>query len=173
MRSLVISAGLAENDSTAKRKDERGGKEGDEAEGTRSERERDMQSANRHTCPAWLSGWDSRWFEAARSSLNPLLSRCICIVWSGRGLCFVCVHNCVLASLCQRTIVCVCIWCKVLHCAQSGAPILSQWARAKVVNDPDLTRPLPLCQCMCVRMCVCVCVWVPAMLCPLYCCDFK
>lgn len=29
MRLLVIRAGLAENDSTAKRKDERGGKEGD------------------------------------------------------------------------------------------------------------------------------------------------
>lgn len=58
--------------------------------------------------------------------------------------------------LCGR----VCIWCKALYCAQSGAPILSQWARAKALGDPDLTRPLPPFQCepsvsMHVRICGC------------------
>ena len=62
--------------------------------------------------------------------------------------------------MCGKVIVCVCVcvWCKALHCAQSGAPILSQWARAKALNDPDLTRPLPLPQCVCVCVCVYACM---------------
>lgn len=36
----------------------------------------------------------------------------------------------------------MCVWCKALYCTQSGATILSQWAKTKALKDPDLTWPL-------------------------------
>lgn len=39
----------------------------------------------------------------------------------------------------------VCVCGKALYCVQSRAPILSQWSRAKGLNDPHLTQTLPLC----------------------------
>lgn len=63
----------------------------------------------------------------------------------------------------------VCVCGKALYCVQSRAPILSQWSRAKGLNDPHLTQTLPLCvhvhaggRCHLVLriMNVCVCVSV-------------
>lgn len=43
----------------------------------------------------------------------------------------VCMNVCVCVSVWEGNCLRVCIRCKALYCAQSGAPILSQWARAK------------------------------------------
>lgn len=70
--------------------------------------------------------------------------------------CFcICSWLCVFVSVSEGNCVCVCVfWCKALHCGQSGASILSQWARAKALDDPELTWLFPLCQCVwaCMQM---------------------
>lgn len=126
----------------------RGGR--DEGERDLENRKRDMQNTQTHThahlCS--LTQWFGQWIiRECMCSSNPSLLDATALFNLTRPE-LVCAHDCVCVCLCGSVCACMCIWCKALYCAQSGAPILSQWARAKALDDPDLTKPLPPCQCV-------------------------
>ncbi len=123
---------------------ERGDK--DERERTRAIEQKERYAEHTHSCA------DSGSFGSACAALTlPFSMHLYCLT---SVLVCECVCVCMVPTLGGNA--CVCIWCKALHCAQSGASILSQWARAKALNDPNLTWPLPLCHCVY----SCACGWL-------------
>lgn len=133
------------NTMTERRACSKGGEQGGERSRPEVRKERGATPAHGRTAVRGLTQWFAPWIvpECVRGDGSSRLdASALCALVSAH-----------VSAGVLKVSLCVCR--KAPLCARSGAPIPSQWARAKALNDPDRHWPLPLRHCL--RVCACVC----------------